>query len=135
MAALTTPLDVARRAQIRDAPSLLDFAGGMSKTVGGLERAANNSGAATTHAETFARRGTEKRRPLRRAVGGGAAGGVERALRGVGTEGRARGPDVRDRPRRVRDGEERAGVRRDGNRKSGRKIVETSLPVGSLLRR
>ena len=58
MAALTTPLDVVKtRVQIRDAPSLLDFAGGMSKTVGGLERAANNSGAATTHAETFARRG------------------------------------------------------------------------------
>lgn len=56
VAALTTPLDVVKtRVQIRDAPSLLDFAGGMSKTV--PERAANNSGAATTHAEKFARRG------------------------------------------------------------------------------
>ena len=62
VAALTTPLDVVKtRVQIRDAPSLLDFAGGMSKTVGGLERAANNSGAATTHAETFARRGDRER--------------------------------------------------------------------------
>ena len=61
VAALTTPLDVVKtRVQIRDAPSLLDFAGGMSKTVGGLERAANNSGAATTHAETFARGGGDR---------------------------------------------------------------------------
>ena len=54
VAALTTPLDVVKtRVQIRDAPSLLDFAGGMSKTV--PEQAANDSGAATTNA--FARRG------------------------------------------------------------------------------
>ena len=54
VAALTTPLDVVKtRVQIRDAPSLLDFAGGMSKTV--PEQTANDSGAATTNA--FARRG------------------------------------------------------------------------------
>jgi len=73
VAALTTPLDVVKtRVQIRDAPSLLDFAGGMSKTV--PEQAANDSGAATTK-RVRAPGGTEKRRALRRVVGGGAAGG------------------------------------------------------------
>jgi solute carrier family 25 protein 39/40 len=50
VAALTTPLDVVKtRVQIRDAPSLLDFAGGMSKTV------PEQDVQATTNA--FARRG------------------------------------------------------------------------------
>ena len=53
VAALTTPLDVVKtRVQIRDAPSLLDFAGGMSKSVAkdvspanaaATERAANRA--------------------------------------------------------------------------------------------
>jgi solute carrier family 25 protein 39/40 len=42
VAALTTPLDVVKtRVQIRDAPSLLDFAGGMSKRESGCVSPAN----------------------------------------------------------------------------------------------
>ena len=94
VAALTTPLDVVKtRVQIRDAPSLLDFAGGMSKTVGGLERAANNSGAATTHAETFARRGDREASAssasFRRWR---AAGGLSALFAGWAPRARARGP-------------------------------------------
>lgn len=45
VAALTTPLDVVKtRVQIRDAPSLLDFAGGMSKNVPGRETGSGVAG-------------------------------------------------------------------------------------------
>ena len=104
----------------RDAPSLLDFAGGCPRPSGALERAANNSGAATTHAETRSRAGGGPRSVgLFGELSAVARQGLSALFAGWAPRARARASDVWDRTRRVRDGEERADVgptRRGGDR-------------------